>query len=139
MNSAWGLIWEVSFHRVPGGDAADQGTGLPKCKILFPPRIQSVRVNVHSPAPPEPDTDGSVNSLIAGVLVGLFSYLCLSPDLLCFFPGLQPCPRMHILKIPIHCQGKDRMFQPPGRPLGYLAVAVITFHFLPMKFPLCRA
>lgn len=59
-------------HRVPGGDALGWGAGLPKCKILIPLLIQSVRVNDHSPAPPEPHSDESVNSLIVGVLVGLF-------------------------------------------------------------------
>lgn len=53
-------------HRVPGGDASGWGAGLPKCKILFPLLIQSVRVNDHSPAPLEPCTDESVNSLIVG-------------------------------------------------------------------------
>lgn len=66
-------------HRVPGGDAAGQGAGLPKCKILFPLVIQSVVVNDHSPAPPEPRTGESVNSLTVGVFGGFIFHISVSP------------------------------------------------------------
>lgn len=65
-------------HRVPGGGAA----GLPKCKIPFPLLIQS---KLHSPAPPEPCTDESVNSLIVGVFGG-FSFVISLPRPAVFLP-----------------------------------------------------
>lgn len=70
-------------RRVPGGDAAGQGAGLPKCKILFPLLIQSVRVNDHSLAPPDPRADESVNSLIVGVFGGFVFSISVSPQTRC--------------------------------------------------------
>lgn len=66
--------------RVPGAGAAGRGARLPKRKILFPLLIQSVRVNDHSPAPPEPCSDGSVNSLIVGVFGGFIFCTSVSPQ-----------------------------------------------------------
>lgn len=78
----------------------------------------------------------SVNSLIVGVFGGFTFCISVSPQTR---RVSSLCSRMHILKIPIPFQGEDRMFQPRGRPLGYLAVAVISLYFFLVKFPLCSA
>lgn len=74
MNSAWGLIGEC---QLPTGSLVE----MLQARVQGSPNSLSssnpVGVNDHSPAPPEPGIDESVNSLIVGVFGG-FIFIPLS-------------------------------------------------------------